>query len=250
MIKGVLLDIGGVLYEGDKVIEGAIEAVNSLRKNYKVRFLSNTSRIPPQSLVERLRGFGFEVEESELFTALSAAKLFLMSQKSSAFVVATKEAKSYFEDLQFEQKYVLICDAYKEFTYDNLNTAFRYLEEGYGFLATNLNRYFKDGDGKLSLDAGGFVKALEYASQREAKVLGKPNCEFFSLAIQSMDLSKEEVVMVGDDIESDILGAKSCWLKTALVKTGKFREQDLYKAKPDILIESIAQLPTKLKEIE
>ena len=250
MIKGVLLDIGGVLYEGQKVIDGAVEAIEELRKEYKVRFLSNTSRIPPAALLQKLQTLGFDVSEKELFTALSAAKLFLKSQKASAFVVATKDAKSYFEDLPYDPKYVLICDAYKEFTYDNLNQAFRYLEDGYGFLATNANRYFKDGDGRLSLDAGGFVKALEYASMKEAKVLGKPNCEFFSLAIQSMGLEKDKVVMVGDDIESDILGAKSCWLKTVLVKTGKFKKSDLYKAKPDLLIESIAQLPQKLKELQ
>ncbi len=248
MVKGILLDIGGVLYEGSTPIEGAKEALEELRKNYSIRFLSNTSRVPPIALWDRLLSMGFEVQEEELFTALSAAKLFLQSQQSRAFIIATDEALSYFEDLQGDMKYVLVCDAYINFTYQRLNEAFRLLEKGAGFLATNINRYFKDADG-LSLDAGGFVKCLEYASSKQAKILGKPNCEFFALAIASMGLKKDEVIMVGDDIESDILGAKACWLKTALVKTGKFKESDLQKAHPDFLIQSIVQLPKLLKEI-
>ncbi len=249
MIKGILLDIGGVLYEGNDPIDGAKEALQELRKNYCVRFLSNTSRVPPAALLDRLLSMGFEVQEEELFTALSAAKLFLQHQKSNAYVIATNEAQSYFEDLEYETKYILVCDAYTNFTYQRLNEAFRLLENGAGFLATNINRYFKDKDG-LSLDAGGFVKCLEYASNKQAKVLGKPNCEFFALAIASMGLKKEDVIMVGDDMESDILGAKACWLKTALVKTGKFKESDLQKGRPDYLIESIVELPKLLKELK
>ncbi|WP_281950977.1 TIGR01458 family HAD-type hydrolase [Nitrosophilus kaiyonis] len=248
MIKGILLDIGGVLYEGENVIDGAIEALNDLKKSYKVRFLSNTSRIPPKKLYEKLINMRFDINENEIFTALSAAKLFLKSQNANAFVIATDEAKEYFNDLDSEIKYVLVCDAYKNFTYDALNQGFRYLENGAGFLATNINRYFKDSDG-LSLDAGGFVKCLEYASSKSAKVLGKPNCEFFNLAIKSMNLKKEEVLMIGDDIESDILGARACWIKTAMVKSGKYKESDLLKGKPDILIDSIKDLPKILKEL-
>ena len=248
MIKGILLDIGGVLYEGENVIEGAIDALKNLRQKYKIRFLSNTSRIPPKSLYEKLKKMGFELKEEEIFTALKAAKLFLQNEKANAYIVATNEAKKYFDDLEGEIKYVLVCDAYKNFTYDNLNTAFRYLEKGAGFIATNKNRYFKDTDG-LSLDAGGFVTCLEFASEKEAKILGKPNCEFFSLAINDMGLNKNEVIMVGDDIISDILGAKACFLKTALVKTGKFKESDLLKAKPDFIINSIADLPKLLENL-
>jgi ribonucleotide monophosphatase NagD (HAD superfamily) len=99
------------------------------------------------------------------------------------------------------------------------------------------------------LDAGGFVKCLEYASSKSAKILGKPNCEFFSLAINDMGVKKEEVLMVGDDIESDILGAKACLIKTVLVKTGKYKQNDLLKGKPDFLIESIVSLPKLLEKL-
>jgi HAD superfamily hydrolase (TIGR01458 family) len=246
-MKGLLIDIGGVLYSGDKVIEGAVEAIGKLRKKYKLRFLSNSSRNTPDSIYKKLTRFGFEIKKEEIFTALSAAKRFLEFNNSTAFILATDEAKEFFKDLKGEMNYVLVCDAYKNFTYDNLNEAFRHLENK-GFIATNKNRYFKDKDG-LSLDAGGFVKCLEYASGKSAKILGKPNCDFFSLAVRDMGLEKDEVLMVGDDIESDILGAKSCMIKTVLVKTGKFKETDLLKGKPDYLIDSIASLPELLEKL-
>jgi len=247
-MKGILLDIGGVLYEGEKVIKGAIESIEILRKKYKIRFLSNTSRIPPHKLYEKLKNMGFNIKENEIFTALKAAKMFLENENANAYIIATDEAKEYFKNLSGEIEYVLVCDAYKNFTYDSLNEGFRYLEKGAGFIATNKNRYFKDSDG-LSLDAGGFVKCLEYASEKKAKILGKPNCEFFSLAIKDMNLEKNEVIMVGDDIISDILGAKSCFLKTVLVRSGKFKESDLLKAKPDFLIDSIKDLPKLLETL-
>ncbi|MRI83063.1 MAG: TIGR01458 family HAD-type hydrolase [Nitratiruptor sp.] len=253
MIRGILLDIGGVLYEGDQPIPGAVQAIDELRRSYRLRFLSNTSRIPPQELLRKLESMGFSLAQEELFTALRAAANFLKSQGARAYVVATEEARAYLAE-QFPpasvERFVLVCDAYTNFTYEWLNEAFRRLEAGHGFLATNVNRYFKDRDGHLSLDAGGFVRCLEYASGKIAKVVGKPNCTFFQLAIESMGFKPHQVVMVGDDIESDILGAKACWLKTVLVRTGKFKEGDLLKATPDLIIDDITQLPRRIGELE
>ncbi len=250
MIKGILLDIGGVLYEGETPLPGAKEALERLMKRYKVRFLSNTSRKSPKALMEKLERMGFGVDEEELFTALRAAKSYLSLHNATAYIVGTDDAKEYFGDLQGPLKYVLVCDAYRNFTYENLNEAFRTLMDGARLLATNENRYFKDDDGLLSLDAGGFVKCLEYASEQKAKILGKPDCSFFSLALRSMGVSEDEAIMVGDDIEGDILGAKKCGIRGVLVKTGKFRSQDLQKGKPDFLIESIVDLPKLLEEID
>ena len=120
---------------------------------------------------------------------------------------------------------------------------FRALINGASLIAAAKNRYFKDSDNDLSLDAGGFVEALEFASNKRAKIIGKPSKEFFYLAIKSLNLQPNEVLMVGDDIKSDILGAKKAGLKTALVKTGKFTNRDLQKGiKPDFLLDSVANL--------
>jgi HAD superfamily hydrolase (TIGR01458 family) len=239
-MKGILCDIGGVLYEGDRLINGAKETVDYLRSKYKIRFLSNSSRKTPYNIYQKLINFGFNIDKKEIFTALLAVKKYLINNDLKAYIIATDEAEKFLEEVKGDDA-VVIADAYTNFSYEKLNIAFRKIINGAEFLATNKNRYFKDNDG-LSLDTGAFVAALEYSTEKEAKVLGKPSCEFFYEAIDDMNLSKNEVIMIGDDIESDIMGAKKCGIKTVLVKTGKFKENDLKKASPDFIINSIVDI--------
>lgn len=246
-IRGLLLDIDGVLYVGDKPVPGAVEALKELRSRFRIRFITNTTRKPKRKVVEKLRSMGFEVHEGEVFTALGATAEYLRRRKARAYFLLTDEAMEEVRDLVGEPPdYVVVGDAHRNFTYDNLNRAFRYLMDGARLITAAKNRYFKEGDGKLSLDAGPFVKALEFASGRRAKVIGKPSREFFLSAVRSMDLSPEECAVVGDDIESDVLGGMRAGLYGVLVRTGKFREEDLRKGRPDLVIESVAVLPEVL----
>jgi ribonucleotide monophosphatase NagD (HAD superfamily) len=98
------------------------------------------------------------------------------------------------------------------------------------------------------LDSGAFVAGLEYAAGVEATVLGKPSPAFFGLALEALDAEPELTWMVGDDLEADVAGAKSCGLKTILVRTGKFREGALDDAlvKPDAVVDSLGDVPTYL----
>ena len=107
---------------------------------------------------------------------------------------------------------VVVGDASEFFTYDLLNQAYRKIRHGAAFLALAKNRNFLDHDGELSLDAGPFVAALEYASGREATVLGKPTAKFFNLAVESLRCAPDEVVMIGDDVEADVGGAMAAGL--------------------------------------
>jgi len=252
-IKGILFDIGGVLYVGDKVVEGARELISELEKEYKIRFLTNTTRKPPKMVYDKLRNMGFEIKEHQLFTALEVAKKIVEKENSKAVTILTEEAEKYFGKfhcIDTRSKFVVVGDAGENFNYTRLNRAFRTLINGAELIAVAKNRYFKDSDGELSMDAGGFVKALEYASGVEAKVVGKPSKEFFELAIESMGLKSDEVLMVGDDIESDIAGAKNAKIEAVLVKTGKFREEDLNKGiKPDFVIDNVTHLREILRQL-
>lgn len=247
-LKAVLLDIDGVLCIRDKVIEGALQALTNLRKNYKLALVTNTTRIPSGKLFEKLKNLGFDVKEDEVFTALRITKEFLLRRKASAYLLTTDEVKGEFTELEtYPLEYVVIADAHTNFTYYNLNTAFRLLMEGLELIAVAPNRYFMDKDGKLSLDAGPFVKALEYASGKTATVIGKPSPEFFTTVLDYLDVKPEEALMVGDDVEFDVLGAQKFGIKGALVKTGKFKESDLEKGiVPDLILKSIGELPQRL----
>jgi HAD superfamily hydrolase (TIGR01458 family) len=135
--------------------------------------------------------------------------------------------------------YVLIGDLGEGFTYERLNGAFRHLMEGAELLALQKNRYWQTDVG-LSLDAGPFVAALEFASGEKASVVGKPEREFFRLALEDLGLEAGEVAMVGDDAEADVVGARRAGLVGIQVRTGKWRA-DVGEA--DRVIDSVADLP-------
>lgn len=245
-IEALLLDLSGVLYEGDKPIEGAVGAVESLKKRYPMRFITNTTRKTRREVHEKLRKMGFDIDESSIFTALDATKRFLDDRKATGYFLLYHHVEGEFSAYVSERPdYVFIADAYIDFTYEKLNTAFRHLMAGAEPVAVAKNRYFKDADGSLSLDAGGFVTLLEYASGKEARIIGKPAKSFFLSAAASMGVDPAHVLMVGDDIESDIGGAINAGMKTCLVRTGKFRPEDLERGiEPDLVVDSIAELPS------
>lgn len=229
MIRGVLLDLAGVVYEGDYVLPGAIDAVARLHQaGLPLRFVTNTTTKTKQALLTRLSGLGLEITGEELFTPGQAAHAWLDAHDASPVLLVHPNLEVEFEGTAGRTKdAVVVGDAGKAFTYENMNHAFRALVDGATLLALAKNRTFKADDGKLSLDAGAFVAALEYSSGKEAIVLGKPSADFFAGALASMDCAPEDTVMVGDDAEADVAGALQAGLAHALlVRTGKYRDGD------------------------
>jgi len=243
-IQAVLCDIGGVLYVGDTSIEGAVEVISRIKEHYPIRFLTNTTQKTSAQVVSKLQEMGFEIDAKEVITALDVTKMYLKKEKSSAEFLLTDDAKAFFEPLrEYPKKYVVVGDAQNNFSYTNLNKAFRLLQEDAELLAIAKNRYFKDSDGKLSMDAGCFVSALEYASGKESLLIGKPSKAFYHMACADMGVEPSACVMIGDDIEGDIQGAQEAGLSAILVQTGKFTPQDLELGiTPQKVIASIADL--------
>lgn len=239
MIRGVLLDLAGVLYEGDRVLPGALAAVAQLHEaGLPIRFITNTTTKTKQALLSKLQGLGLAITEEELFTPGHAARLWLAEKGANPHLLVHPDLREEFEGLpaggQAEGPCALVVgDAGQDFTYGHMNEAFRALIEGADFIALAKNRTFKDDDGKLSLDAGAFVTALEYSSGKRALVLGKPSPDFYAAALASMGCAQNEAVMVGDDAQSDISGALNAGLAYALlVRTGKYQVGDETRFQP------------------
>jgi HAD superfamily hydrolase (TIGR01458 family) len=226
MIKGILLDLSGVIYTGDQIIPGAADAILKLRtRGLPVRFVTNTSRSPKRKLLRKLEGFGISIEAEELFTPAQAACDWLHKHQRSAHLLIHPDLGPDFDGLsEYPEKALVVGDAGRHFTYDTLNEAFRVMiNEDAEFLALANNRVFKDSDGKLSLDAGPFVSALEYASRKKPIILGKPSAAFFEAALASMSCEPGYAVMVGDDAEMDVAGAIAAGIGHGLlVRTGKY----------------------------
>ena len=226
--KGVLLDISGVIYVGDKLLPGALDAINRLRTaNLSVRYVTNTTSTSKRSILAKITGLGVDMNADELFTPAQAACALIKREKARPHLLINPDLMEDFASVrdanQDGDTVVVIGDAGEDLNYQNLNAAFHQLRDGAGFLALAANRTFKDDDGEVSLDTGAFVAALEFASQRKPIVLGKPAKEFFHSAVAHMQCSPGEAVMVGDDAEADVAGAISAGLGAGvLVRTGKY----------------------------
>lgn len=243
-IKAVFLDLSGVLYDGDRVIDGAVETVRSLRKDgLTLRFVTNTATRANSRILEKLSRMGFEVEDSALFTAPRAAQSYIETHGLRPYLIVDPAIKTMFE--RFEQQdpnCVVLGDAREGLNYSSLNRAFQLCRAGATLIAIGYNRYFSKG-GELHLDSGAFAKAIEWAAGCEAMITGKPGAEFFKQVVDSTGLKPEQCLMVGDDLEGDVIGALDAGLQACLVRTGKFRPEDAEHLPPAaLLVDSIADL--------
>lgn len=227
VVRGVLLDISGVLYEGERAVPGATETFRRLVGSRRpLRLVTNTTRRPKRVVIERLVRMGFDITPEHLFTAAEAARTYLQAEGLIIYPLIHPALEEEFADLSGPKaNAVLVADAGDRFSYANLNTAFRLLMDGAPLLAIAANRYFREEDG-LSLDAGPFVRALEFAAATEATLFGKPAPAFFEAALKDLGCAASEAVMIGDDVEADVNGAIAAGLRGILVKTGKYRNGD------------------------
>lgn len=223
-IRGLLIDLGGVVYQGGAPLPGALEALGQLRAaGFPYRFLTNTTSQPRAGIRARLEGFGLPVADGDIFTPALAARGWLAERKLSPHFLVSPALEPDFGAMPGGSgTAVVVGDARDGFTYAALNAAFRQLESGADLVALASNRMFMDDDGAPSLDAGAFVAALEYASGRTATVLGKPAPGFFHMAAADMGLAPAEVAMIGDDAEFDAIAASRAGLAGWLVHTGKW----------------------------
>ena len=249
-VKGLLLDLDGTLYAGDEAVPGAREAVARLRDaGLRVRCVTNTTREPRRGVAGRLRELGFEVGEEEIFTPARAAAA-LIGYRTCLPLVEETLLEDFGNATFAEDRpdFVLVGDLGEGFTHARLDAAFRCLMSGADLVALQKNRYWMTETG-LSLDAGPFVVALEYASGKSATVVGKPRQEFFEYALDDMGLRADEVAMVGDDPESDVAGAVRAGLEGVQVRTGKWRPGDDV-GEADLVLDSVADLPQALNRQE
>jgi HAD superfamily hydrolase (TIGR01458 family) len=256
-MAAILLDVDGVLHVSGEPIPGAADAVRRLRDSgHRVRFVTNSTTMSRAQLGEHLRGIGFQLEDAELQTTGGVAARVLKGKRVLALTMP-----GIIDDLEGLELIGMNADAVllggadeseepgRIFSFLNLNRAFLELQADADFYCLHRNRWWQTAEGPR-LDAGAFVAGLEYATGTEATVLGKPSHEYFAAAIEALDADAEMTWMVGDDIEGDVAGAQRHGMRTVLVRTGKFRPDEVEEAGivPDGIVSSIAQLPDWLEQ--
>jgi HAD superfamily hydrolase (TIGR01458 family) len=207
-------------------------------------------------VLAKLRELGVEAELDEVLTAPVAAASWLRARGARRVgLLVTRATWEDFEGLDGvgpdEREpgpvdHLVIGDLGAAWSFDVLSWGFRRLLDGAELVAIQKNRYWDTGDG-LALDAGAFVAALEYAAGREATVVGKPSRAFFESAAASMELAPEDCLVIGDDLDSDVAGARRAGCTAILVRTGKFRldgrsEEEAHQ-QADAVLDSLADLP-------
>ena len=254
----MLIDLDGVLYEGERAVPGAAGAVAWLvEQDIPHLFLTNTTSRPRDALVEKLAGLGVETEAGRILTPPVAADRWLARDAPGPAALFVPEATAAElgsverlpDDAESGAASVVLGDLGAGWSFAVLNRAFRlHMDAPQPVLvALGMTRYWRAPDG-LRLDVAPFVKALEHASGARAVVLGKPARPFFetALALQGPDPPEPAaVVMIGDDVVGDVGGAQRAGLHGVLVRTGKFRPGDLERddVRPDAVLDSLAALP-------
>jgi HAD superfamily hydrolase (TIGR01458 family) len=255
-MAAILLDVDGVLHVSGAPITGATSAVRRLREaGHRLRFVTNSTTLSRAQLVAQLNGMGFDIHEEELQTTGSVAARVLAGRRVLALTMP-----GILDDLEGLQLVGMNVDAVlvggadegeevgRVFSYLNLNRAFHELEAGAELYCLHKNRWWQTADGPR-LDTGAFVAGLEYAAGTEATVLGKPSSAYFAAALEALDAEPGITWMIGDDLDGDVVGAHKHGMKTMLVRTGKFRPDEVERSpvQPSAIVSSIAQVPDWLE---
>lgn len=248
----VLLDLDGVLYVEGELLPGADEAVKRLRgAGMALRFVTNTTANSRAQTLEKLRDFGIELEEDELVTPAALARRHCEDAgHRTVALIMNDDVKEDFEGLEeadTDVDAVIMGDLGEQFGFHILNQAFRLVMDGAELVALQKNRFWLTADG-LSLDAGPFVAAIEYATGKDAFVVGKPAAGFFEIVLADLGVNRDSIAMVGDDVETDIGGALDAGIAAVLVRTGKYHEDFVRDSgvEPTATIDSVTELPELL----
>lgn len=245
-VRAFLLDLDGVIVLAGDAIPGAAEALAALeRRGVPYRIVTNTSAVSRDTLSRWSARLGAPIPAERFESALSASAAWTARTfpGQSLYVLASDDAKREFAGQRMLSHQeadakgavvaaVVIGDSPEEATFDNLNRAFRLIRGGATLVGMHRNPWWLTPEGP-TLDSGSFVVGLEFAAETRAKVIGKPSPAFFAQAIRDLrkeagrDLARREVVMVGDDVRTDVRAAQRAGLRGILVLSGKHGEVDV-----------------------
>ncbi|MGW4563603.1 TIGR01458 family HAD-type hydrolase [Streptomyces sp. NPDC004561] len=252
-VRAVLIDIDGVLTVSWKPLPGAAEALRAIRAaGLGVVLVTNTTSRTRASIARTLSEAGFDVAADDVLTApaVTAAHLAGHGPGVRCLLLNSGDIAADLGDVTLvgdDPEVVVLGGAGPEFDYAALNRAFGWLQRGARLVAMHRNLYWRT-DAGLQLDSGAFLAGLEQAAQVEAEVTGKPSRAFFETALARLGVGAGQALMVGDDVESDVLAAQRAGLTGVLVRTGKFQPRTLESASgaPDHVVDSFADVPALL----
>lgn len=247
---GFLIDMDGVLYRGVELLPGAAEFVRELRdRDVPFRFLTNNSQRTQRDVVAKLARMGIEVEDEHVFTSATATARFLAGQKpgGTAFVIGeggllTALHQNGYAVVDHDPDYVVVGEG-RTFNLELVEAAVKMILRGAKLIATNLDPNCPTANGSLRPGCGAMVAMLELATGVKAFSVGKPSPVMMRAARKELGLTTDQTTMIGDTMETDILGGVQLGFQTVLVLSGGTRREDLDRCmyQPDVVVEHLAE---------
>ncbi len=254
MRSGYLIDMDGVIYRGPEVIPGAASFIACLRRlDIPFLFLTNNSQRNRLDVVTKLCRMGFPVEDRHVFTCAIATARFLKEQRSNptAYVIGEGGLLSALNHngvavVDKDPDFVVVGEG-RTLSYEMVELAVRMVMAGARLIATNLDPSCPTNHG-IRPGAGAIVSMIEAATGRKAFSLGKPSPVMMRMARAELGLRSADLTMVGDTMDTDLLGGVQMGYSTVLVLTGGTRRDDLarFAYQPDLVVDSIADLEPML----
>ncbi|MGM9974245.1 MAG: HAD-IIA family hydrolase [Clostridiaceae bacterium] len=235
-IKCFLLDMDGTIYLGGKLIPGALEFLDSLKKEEKsFIFLTNNSSKGRGAYIEKLSGLGIEIEKDMVYTSGDATIYYINNIKPGAriFLLGTPTLEEDFRRAGFE----IIKERDKDIdfvvlgfdttlTYEKIWIACDYIKAGVSYIATHGDIVCPLEDNKTMPDAGAMIEMIKAATGRTPKIMGKPEEPIIDAITEKYSLKREEIAMVGDRLYTDIKMGEVAGITSILVYSGETTEED------------------------
>jgi HAD superfamily hydrolase (TIGR01458 family) len=252
-IRGVLIDVDGVLHVDGSAIPGAAMALAGLeRAGIDYRLLTNGTMRTRAGLSDHLDGMGINVPPERILTAVIATAEYLRREHPDepCHLVVSGELAQEFEGIPLTDdedavRVVVFGGASDTFSFTALNRAYRMLRNGAKLVAMHKSAHWLTSAG-ITLDSGPFIHGLEWAAGVEAVIVGKPSRHFFEAGFAALGLEPGEVAMVGDDARQDVRAAMDLGATGVLVRTGLGAIEIASDVEPNLVLESIADLPAAL----
>jgi NagD protein len=247
---GFIIDMDGVVYHGNRLIPGTNEFIRWLEGHQKkYLFLTNSSQQSPRELQQKLERLGIEVGEEHFYTSALATAAFLKSQQpgGTVFVIGESGLINALYGAGFTMNdtnpdYVVVGES-KMYTYDKITHAIRLVLGGAKLIGTNPDVTGPTDQGLVPA-TGALMAPIELATGAKSYYVGKPNPLIMRHALRKLDCRREDAVIIGDRMDTDIIAGIESEIRTVLVLTGVTREDDLkrFAYRPSHILKSVGEI--------
>lgn len=245
MTKGFLIDIDGTLLNGKKVNFDAVEFIDKLNSENLSYLLMTNSIGSSRAISQKLLDAGLRVHDSKILNPISSINAYIERARfRRCFVVGTDQEKSQIQaQIVYENPdLVVLLDFEKpNVGYDLLQVVVQYSEAQIPVVSASGSIFYLK-DGVRFIDTGSFVALIENITGNSIEIFGKPSMNFFASAIEILGCKAQEILVVGDDWSTDIIGGTAALTKTALVRSGKYYENDETKCNPTIVVDRLMEI--------